>query len=195
MLLALIFKRKKHYNSSFAANPGCSVMCSVLIVYTSEAQDWASYLKLILEASHRFPQDSISFYLLDGEHSVYDEDYSIFSTSQSILLLLTVAFIDIQSEPGVRNTLKKFLYPPSKIVAFLCGVSDCDDVMDCFEHWNNWRKLDSDDEPALYVSTICDAIEEGMYFFIKKKNLAYFLGVEGHSGSTLFPQAGFGFLS
>lgn len=140
-------------------------MCSVLIVYSSEAQDWASYLKLILETSHHFPQDSISFYLVDEEHSVQDEDYSIFSTSQCILLLLSAAFIDIQSEPEVRNALKKFLYPPSKIVAFLCGVEN-DDLMDCFENWNSWRKLDSDDEPALYVATVCEVIEKGMYFFI-----------------------------
>ncbi|KAF5900711.1 sorbin and SH3 domain-containing protein 1 isoform X1, partial [Clarias magur] len=32
--------------------------------------------------------------------------------------------------------------------------------MDCFEHWNTWRKLDSEDEPALYVSTVCGVIEE-----------------------------------
>lgn len=150
-------------------------MCSVLIVYTSEAQDWASYLKLILEASHHFPQDSILFYLVD-EHSVQDEDYSLFSTSQCILLLLSVAFLDIQSEPAVRNTLKKFLYPPSKIVAFLCGVSESDGLIDYFEHWNSWKKLDSDDEPALYVSTVCDVIEEGMYFFImEKKNLVFLM--------------------
>lgn len=145
-------------------------MCSVLIVYTSEAQDWASYLKLILEASRHFPQNSVSFYLLDDEHSVQDEDYFIFSSSQCILLLLSVAFIDIQSEPGVRNNLKRFLYPPSKIVAFLCGVSESDGLTDYFEHWKSWRKLDSDDEPALYVSTVCKVIEEGMYSFIKKKD-------------------------
>lgn len=98
-----------------------------------------------------------------------DEDYSIFSTSQCILLLISVAFIDIQSEPGVRNGLKKFLYPHSKIVAFLCGVSESDGLMDCFEDWNSWRKLDSDDEPALYIATVCEVVKEGMYFFIKKK--------------------------
>ncbi|XP_058242807.1 phosphoinositide 3-kinase adapter protein 1 [Hemibagrus wyckioides] len=135
-------------------------MCSVLIVYTSEAQDWASYLKLILESSPHFPQDSISFYLVDEENSVQDEDYYIFNTSQCILLLLSVTFLDIQSQPEMRNTLKKFLYPPSKIVAFLCGISEDDGLGDYFEHWNIWRKLDSDDEPALYVSTVYKVVEE-----------------------------------
>lgn len=151
-------------------------MCSVLIVYTSEAQDWASYLKLILESSPHFPQDSISFYLVDEENSVQDEDYYIFNTSQCILLLLSVTFLDIQSQPRMRNTLKKFLYPPSKIVAFLCGVSEGDGLDDYFEHWNIWRKLDSDDEPALYVSTVYKVVEEGMYFLFLylKENLAFF---------------------
>lgn len=144
-------------------------MSSVLIVHTSEAQDWASYLKLILESSHCFPQDSISLYLVDGELSVRDEDYSIFSASQCILLLLSVAFIDIQSEPVLRNVLKKFLYPPSKIIAFLCGVSESDGLDDYFEDWNIWKKLDSDDEPALYLSTVCEVIEKGMYFYFDKK--------------------------
>ncbi|XP_027030863.1 phosphoinositide 3-kinase adapter protein 1 [Tachysurus fulvidraco] len=135
-------------------------MCSVLIVYTSEAQDWASYLQLILESSHRFPQDSISFYLVDEDHSDQYEDYSIFSNSQCILLLLSVAFIDIQSKPGTWNALKNFLHPPSKIVAFLCGVSESDGLSDYFEHWDIWRKLDSDDDPALYVSTVCEVVKE-----------------------------------
>lgn len=174
--VALVLDKRNHSNSTFfAANPGCNtVMCSVLIVYTSEAQDWASYLKLILEASHRFPQDSVSFYLLDGEQSVQEEDYSIFSSSQCILLLLSVAFIDIQSEPRVWNALKRFLYPPSKIVAFLCGVSESDGLTDYFEHWKSWRKIDSDDEPVLYVATICEVIERGMCSLIKKKKEVVF---------------------
>ncbi|KAI5107829.1 phosphoinositide 3-kinase adapter protein 1 [Silurus meridionalis] len=155
-----VLETDNNFNSSFAVNPGCLIMCSVLIVHTSEAHDWASYLKLILEASHHFPEDSISFYLVDEELSVQDEDYSVFRDSQCILLLLSETFIDIQSEPGVRNTLKKFLCPPRKIVAFLCGISENDDLMDYFEHWNYWRKLDSDDEPALYVSTVCEVIQE-----------------------------------
>ncbi|XP_062851443.1 phosphoinositide 3-kinase adapter protein 1 isoform X2 [Trichomycterus rosablanca] len=136
-------------------------MDSVVIVHTSEAQDWATYLQQVLEVSHHFPKGSIRFYLVDGEGSEEDQDASRFSSSKCTLLLLSEALIDIQNEPRVRNSLETLLYPASKVVAFLCGVSERDELLECFENWDNWVKLDSEDEPALYVSTVLDVIANG----------------------------------
>ncbi|KAL6486917.1 hypothetical protein MHYP_G00035430 [Metynnis hypsauchen] len=135
-------------------------MCAVLIVHTSETQDWATYLRLILEASHHFSQDSITFYLVDEGRSLQDDDYSIFHSCKCIMLLVSMAFLDLHSKPEAQNTLKKVLQPPCKVVAFMCGVSESDDLMDYFQHWDLWRKLDSEDEPSKYVSTVLEVIAE-----------------------------------
>ncbi|KAK1791854.1 hypothetical protein P4O66_013840 [Electrophorus voltai] len=135
-------------------------MCDVLIVHTSETQDWATYLEVILDASQHFPQGSISFYLADGDNSVRDDDYSVFRSSKCILLLLSVAFLDMQSEPEVRDMYERLLHPPCKIIAFLCGVSENDGLVDYFEYWTSWRKLDSEDEPSVYISTVLEVIAE-----------------------------------
>ncbi|KAL7889720.1 hypothetical protein AOLI_G00019780 [Acnodon oligacanthus] len=135
-------------------------MCAVLIVHTSETQDWATYLKLILEASHHFSQDSITFYLADKGKSLQDDDYSIFHSSKCIVLLVSMAFLDLHSMPEAQNMFKKVLQPPCKVVAFMCGVSESDGLMDYFQHWDLWWKLDSEDEPSKYVSTVLEVIAE-----------------------------------
>ncbi|XP_017580069.1 phosphoinositide 3-kinase adapter protein 1 [Pygocentrus nattereri] len=135
-------------------------MCAVLIVHTSETQDWATYLRLILEASHHLSQDSITFYHVDEGKSLQDDDYSIFHSSKCIMLLVSMAFLDLHSNPEAQNTLKNALQPPCKVVAFMCGVSESDGLMDYFQQWDLWRKLDSEDEPSKYVSTVLEVIAE-----------------------------------
>lgn len=140
-------------------------MCVVLIVHTAETQDWATYLRLILEASHHFPQDSISSYLVDEENPFQNEDFSIFYSCKCILLLVSVALIELRREAEVQDTLERVLQPPCKVVAFTCGVSEDDGLVDYFEHWASWQKLDSDDEPSKYVSTVLEVISNGRLLF------------------------------
>lgn len=135
-------------------------MCEVLIVYTSETQDWATYLKLILETSHNFPQDSITLYNADEERPWQDEGCYIFHSSKCILLLLSLAFLDLYGEPEVQGTFDTVLQPPWKVVAFMCGVSESDGLKNYFQHWDSWHKLDSEDEPSQYISTVLEVIDD-----------------------------------
>ncbi|XP_066535383.1 phosphoinositide 3-kinase adapter protein 1 isoform X2 [Hoplias malabaricus] len=135
-------------------------MCTVLIVCTSESQEWATYLRLVLEGSHHFHQDSITLYLADEENSLQDEDYPLFHSTKCILILVSEAFLDMCSELEVQEVFQRFLYPPYKVVAFMCGVSENSVLYDYFEHWDSWRKLDSEDEPSQYISTVLEVISE-----------------------------------
>ncbi|XP_072533157.1 phosphoinositide 3-kinase adapter protein 1 isoform X2 [Salminus brasiliensis] len=137
-------------------------MCEVLIVYTSETQDWANYLKVILEASHHFPQDSVTLCYVDQERPWQEEDFSIFHSSKCILLLLSVAFLEVYSKPELQGIFDAVLQPPWKVVAFMCGVSELDGLQDYFQHWDSWQKLDSEDDPSEYVSTVLQVIAEDM---------------------------------
>ncbi|XP_030628086.1 phosphoinositide 3-kinase adapter protein 1 [Chanos chanos] len=135
-------------------------MCEVLIVHTIEAEEWANYLKNILEASRNFPEESVILHLVDGESYLQQADLSVFSHSRCILLLLSTVFLDIQREPGVLETFRKLLYPSQKVIAFLCGVSENEEFDDYFEDWVKWRKLYAEDEPRMYVSTVLESIAD-----------------------------------
>ncbi|XP_028845291.1 phosphoinositide 3-kinase adapter protein 1 [Denticeps clupeoides] len=135
-----------------------SDMAEVMIVFTAEAEAWAEYLLKILEASHKFAKNSIILQVVDEEAPFWECDLTVFCDTKCVLLLVTPVFLDLQSDLEVLHTFQGLLCPPHKVVAFLCGVSECNIMMEYFEHWDSWRKLHAEDEPSLYVSTILECI-------------------------------------
>ncbi|KAG5266960.1 hypothetical protein AALO_G00238220 [Alosa alosa] len=133
-------------------------MSEVAILYTGEAAEWASYLQIIFQTSRQFPKNSVALHLVDSETPLEDLDTRALSDAKCILLLLSAVFLDIQSEPEVYETFQKLLCPPHTVVVFLCGVTEEDVSSDYFEHWDSWNKLNADDEPAVYVHTLLEAI-------------------------------------
>ncbi|XP_051774195.1 phosphoinositide 3-kinase adapter protein 1 isoform X2 [Ctenopharyngodon idella] len=134
-------------------------MCEVLIVHTSEASEWAEYLQQILATSCNFLDDSVI--LCDVNEQIWLKNHELFGSSKCIMLLLTTVFLDMQHEPDVQDTFRDLLQPPHKVVAFLCGISERQVSADYFEHWEHWRKLNSEDEPSVYVSTVLECINDG----------------------------------
>lgn len=149
-------------------------MCEVLVVYTSEASEWAEYLQQILATSCNFLEGSVILY--DVNEQICQKNYGLFGSSKCIMLLLSTAFLEMQHDPDLQDTFRDLLQPPHKVVAFLCGVSERQVSSDYFEHWEHWRKLNSEDEPSVYVSTVLECIDDGKYFFntvsiIQHKNI------------------------
>ncbi|TRY90546.1 hypothetical protein DNTS_002668 [Danionella cerebrum] len=134
-------------------------MCEVLIAHSSEAREWAEYLQQILVTSCSFQEDSIIFH--DVNEEIWMKNTELFASSKCIILMLTSAFVDVQVTPGKLNTFWELLHPPHRVVAFLCGVSEEHISVDYFEHWEDWRKISSEDEPHVYVSTILECIDQG----------------------------------
>ncbi|XP_067277938.1 phosphoinositide 3-kinase adapter protein 1 isoform X2 [Pseudorasbora parva] len=134
-------------------------MCEVLIVHTSEASEWAMYLQQILATSFKFPEGSVILY--DVNEQIWMKDYELFGSSKCIMLLLSTVFLDMQHDPDVQDTFRDLLQPPHKVVAFLCGVSEGQVSEDYFEHWEHWKKLNSEDEPSVYVSTVLECFDNG----------------------------------
>ncbi|XP_016412303.1 phosphoinositide 3-kinase adapter protein 1-like isoform X1 [Sinocyclocheilus rhinocerous] len=134
-------------------------MCEVLIVHTSEAREWAEYLQQILVASCNFLEGSLILY--DVNEEIWMKNHELFGSSKCIMLLLSAVFLDMQHDPEVQDTFRDLLQPPCKVVAFLCGISERQVSADYFEHWEHWRKLNSEDEPSVYVSTVLECIDNG----------------------------------
>ncbi|XP_052469095.1 phosphoinositide 3-kinase adapter protein 1-like isoform X1 [Carassius gibelio] len=134
-------------------------MCEVLIVHTSEAREWAEYLQQILVASSKFLEGSLILY--DVNEEIWMKNHELFGSSKCIMLLLSTAFLDMQQDPEVQDNFRDLLHPPCKVVAFLCGVSESQVSTDYFEHWEYWRKLNSEDEPSAYVSAVLECINIG----------------------------------
>nr|XP_009305657.1 phosphoinositide 3-kinase adapter protein 1 [Danio rerio]XP_017214455.1 phosphoinositide 3-kinase adapter protein 1 [Danio rerio] len=133
-------------------------MCEVLIVHSGEAREWADYLQQILAASCSFQEGSVVLYDVDEEICL--KNYGPFGSSKCILLLLTSGLVNLQNDSVVLDTFRDLLHPPHKVVAFLCGVSE-ELMSGYFEYWEQWRKIFSEDEPQVYVSTIRESIDEG----------------------------------
>lgn len=137
-------------------------MCEVLIVHASDASEWAEYLKQVLAASCNFLEDTVILY--DVHENTLFKDQELFGSCKCIVLLLSTAFLDMRNDPAILGALRDLLQSPYKVVAFLCGVSEHE--ADYFEHWERWRKLNSEDEPSVYVSTVTECINDGIYVFL-----------------------------
>ncbi|KAK2824012.1 hypothetical protein Q5P01_021187 [Channa striata] len=135
----------------------------LLILHTAEAHEWATYLQLILKSSQKFRKRSILLYALSPADQLHGYNFEYFQSCRCIVLLLTGGFVDILADAELQGALYRLLYPPHRVVALLCGVSEDDVLTESFEHWNSWRKLYADDEPAVYVSTILECITDSEY--------------------------------
>ncbi|XP_077469095.1 phosphoinositide 3-kinase adapter protein 1 [Stigmatopora argus] len=132
----------------------------LLILHTAEAQEWAIYLKQILQKSSKmFRQNAVLLHTIHPTDQLHEYNFDHFVTFNCVLLLLSGAFIDLMSEPELRRALRTLLHPSHKVVALLCGVSEEDIMMaDVFEDWSSWRKMHAEDEPSVYVSIILETI-------------------------------------
>ncbi|KAF7669946.1 hypothetical protein LDENG_00115140 [Lucifuga dentata] len=132
----------------------------LLILHTAEAQEWATYLQKILKSSRKFRKSSILLYAVGPADQLHGYNFDYFQSSKCIVLLLTGAFLDILSDPELQEALQRLLHPPHRVVVLLCGVSENETLTGSFEDWPSWRKIYSEDEPALYISTILESIND-----------------------------------
>ncbi|KAM4607635.1 phosphoinositide 3-kinase adapter protein 1 isoform 2-T3 [Polymixia lowei] len=147
--------------SSFKSVSDTPSSSELLILHTAEAHEWATYLQMILKSSRKFRKRSILLYAVGLADQLHGYNFEYFHSNKCIVLLLTAAFLELLRDPELQIALQRLLYPPHRVVALLCGVSE-DDILTTtsFEHWPNWRKLYTEDEPALYISTILESITD-----------------------------------
>ncbi|XP_005735114.1 phosphoinositide 3-kinase adapter protein 1 isoform X2 [Pundamilia nyererei] len=145
-------------SSTESAHPESISRYELLILHTTEAQEWASYLHQILKSSRKFHKRSILLYAISTADELHGYNFEYFQSCKSIVLLLTGVFLDILCDHELQEALQRILYPPHRVVAFLCGVSEDELLTKIFQDWPSWRKLYAEDEPGVYVSTILEAI-------------------------------------
>ncbi|XP_063730888.1 phosphoinositide 3-kinase adapter protein 1 isoform X2 [Eleginops maclovinus] len=114
----------------------------------------------ILKSSKKIPKRSILLHAIDPAQQLHGYDFENFQSYKCIVLLLTGALLDLLYDPELQQALESLLHPPHKVVALLCGVAEDDVLLECFQDWPRWRKLYTDDEPAVYVSTIMESITD-----------------------------------
>lgn len=145
----------------------------LLILYTAEAHEWAAYLQQILKSSKRFPQKSILLYAVGPEDELHGYSFDSFQNCKCIVVLLSGTFLHELRKPDLRRALQRLLCPPHRVVALLCGVQDDPVLTESFSDWPYWRKLYTEDEPAVYVSTILEAVNENRMRQVKDKRAAH----------------------
>lgn len=146
----------------FSANSEPLSAHELLILYTAEAHEWATYLEVILKSSQKFYRRSILLYAVSPEDQLHGYNFEYFQSCRCIVVLITGAFMDILCDHELHGALHRLLYPPHRVVALLCGISDEDILTESFEYWHSWKKLYADDEPAVYVDTILESFNDSM---------------------------------
>ncbi|XP_072293488.1 phosphoinositide 3-kinase adapter protein 1 [Eucyclogobius newberryi] len=144
---------------SSAALPDTLSSYELLILYTSEAHEWAMYLEQILKSSKKFPQN-IVLYALSPADQLHGYNFDTFQNCECIVALLTGAFLESLRAPDLQGALRRVLCPPHRVVALLCGVEDDPALTQIFPDWLYWRKLYTEDEPLVYLSTILESVSE-----------------------------------
>ncbi|KAK7901716.1 hypothetical protein WMY93_018485 [Mugilogobius chulae] len=145
-----------------AALHDASSTYELLILYTSEAYEWATYLQHILQSSRKFPKSSIVLYAVSPADQLHGYNFDSFQNCKCVVLLLTGAFLDDLSVPELQGALRRLLCPPHRVVALLCGVDDDPALTESFSDWPYWRKLYTEDEPAVYLATILESVAENL---------------------------------
>ncbi|XP_051231942.1 phosphoinositide 3-kinase adapter protein 1 isoform X2 [Dicentrarchus labrax] len=144
------------------ANPDSFSADELLILHTPDAQEWATYLQQILNCSQQFCKSSILLHAVSPDDQLHGYNFEYFQSCKCIVLLLSGALLDMLCDHELLGALQTLLYPPHRVVALLCGVSEEDILMESFEDWPSWRKLSAEDEPAVYVSTILESISDSV---------------------------------
>ncbi|XP_043991937.1 phosphoinositide 3-kinase adapter protein 1 isoform X2 [Gambusia affinis] len=132
----------------------------LLILHTEEAQEWAAYLQQILKSSKHFRRGSVLLYAVSSADQLHGYNFEDFQRCKCIVVLLTGFFLEVLYDPDLHGALQRLLYPPHRVVALLCGVTEADLNVEYFEDWPSWRKLYADDEPGVYVSTVLESIAD-----------------------------------
>ncbi|XP_047206652.1 phosphoinositide 3-kinase adapter protein 1 isoform X1 [Girardinichthys multiradiatus] len=143
-----------------SATSESSSALELLILHTDEAQEWAAYLQQILKSSNHFHRGSVLLYAVSSADQLHGYNFEDFQCCKCIVVIFTGVFLDILCDPELHGALQRLLYPPHKVVALLCGVSEDDVSAECFVDWPSWRKIFADDEPVIYVSTILESIAD-----------------------------------
>ena len=117
----------------------------------------------MLKSSKQFRKRSILLHAIDPAQQIHGYDFENFQSCKCIVLLLTGALLDLLYDPELQLVLQSLLHPPHRVVALLCGVTEDDALLECFQDWPRWRKLYADDEPAVYLSTVMESITDSTH--------------------------------
>ncbi|XP_074532213.1 phosphoinositide 3-kinase adapter protein 1 [Halichoeres trimaculatus] len=154
---------------SDSANPGPVSEREILILHTVDAEEWAMYLQQILR---KIQGCSILLYSVSSSVELTGHQFEYFQSCKCVLLLLTGVFLDMLCDPELKAALQGLLHPPHRVVVLLCGVSEDQVLSETFEDWPMWRKISAEDEPAVYVSTVLESINDNRKVEAQQKSKA-----------------------
>lgn len=146
-------------NHCFSANS----VDELLVVYTADAHEWAIYLRHILKSTRKLRKASVVLYAISPADQLHGYNFEYFQSYSCVLVLVSGELLDtLQLNLELQAALQKLFYPPHRVVALLCGVSQDDVLQDVFPDWPRWRKVSAEDEPTVYISATLESVTESM---------------------------------
>lgn len=102
-------------------------------------------------------------YAVSPADQLHGYNFENFQSCKCVLVLVSEELLNmLQLHEELQGGLHKLFYPPQRVVALLCGVSEEDVPRNIFEDWQSWRKVSTEDRPAVYISAIFKSVTESM---------------------------------
>ncbi|XP_003409038.3 phosphoinositide 3-kinase adapter protein 1 [Loxodonta africana] len=134
--------------------------CDILIIYSSDANEWCQYLQDLFLSSRQVRTQKILTHRLGPRASFSAEDLSLFLSTRCIMVLLSAELVQHFYQPAVLPLLQRAFHPPHRVVRLLCGVQDSEEFLNFFPDWAHWQELTCDDEPEIYLAAVKKALSE-----------------------------------
>eukprot|EP00066_Takifugu_rubripes_P011959 XP_011601225.1 PREDICTED: phosphoinositide 3-kinase adapter protein 1 isoform X3 [Takifugu rubripes] len=143
------------------SNASANSVDELLVVYTADAHEWAIYLQQILKSTRKLRKASVVLYAISPADQLHGYNFEYFQSYSCILVLVSGELLGaLQLDLELQAALQKLFYPPHRVVALLCGVSQDDMLQDVFPDWPRWRKVSAEDEPTVYISATLESVTE-----------------------------------
>ncbi|KAL2078901.1 hypothetical protein ACEWY4_024645 [Coilia grayii] len=137
-----------------------STVAELLIVYESEAEQWASYMRSVL-AGPVAPRGICCYDVgaVAGRRS--QEDFLLLAQSRCKLLILSRGLLDALC-PLRRFFLARVLRPPHQVVVLLCGVDSLAPLLEQVPlQGDGYLQISSEQDPHEYSAAVADIIRKG----------------------------------
>lgn len=172
----------------------CLVAEELLIIYETEAEQWATYLQSVFTGP--ISKDGICCYDIATVSSKRD-NFLRLARYTCKLLILSKGMLEGLCQMQ-RFLLARVLNPAAHVVVLLCGVESLNPLLELVPlNGDECLLISSEQDAHEYLSTVTDIVRKGMVPALKCCFLKSFLGTPpkttDHLLNTLFSKEDFGF--
>ncbi|XP_030046610.1 B-cell scaffold protein with ankyrin repeats [Microcaecilia unicolor] len=129
----------------------------LLVIYETEAEEWASYLKDVFEQI--LEEERILLYNFDLLSCQHLESMCLSGYQCKFLILSEGLLANLTQEK--REFLASLLHPPDRVVILLCGLENSEELYELVPMDRGSQEISTDQDPQDYLTIVTDVLQQG----------------------------------